>query len=254
MIITDHIAAPSLQQDPPTDPHSPHVPQRTAAVLLLLQILTAYGRYLAAAVPHRSLWRGFATVAQFFGTAAVPDIAARVQRGIMRALALQSVLLQRARRGRDLVALAPPLPHASSANPPASPQTDPKPPLAPDTLPTQAELEAWVRRRPIGHTLTDICLDLGVSPSLCAAPFWNRLFDAMQDYGGSIVKLFGELHRREDRFESEDWTHPTGLPVPEYTRPGIRQTLGFFVSEPPVDPFRPSAPPYSSAALATGQP
>jgi hypothetical protein len=109
---TRHTTGPATRPDPEkADPNRDQpgkpTPERIAEILLLAQILAAYGRHLAAVIQYRGLWRGFATVAQFFGTAAIADIAVRLRRGIMRAVALERVLLQRARRGRDLKILAP---------------------------------------------------------------------------------------------------------------------------------------------------
>jgi hypothetical protein len=99
-------------------------------------------------------------------------------------------------------------------------------------------MEQEVRRRPLGRSLAAICLDLGIAPSLCAGWFWNRLFQAMMDYRGSIPGVMRELRRREAQFEREDWKHKHLSPA-EQTRDGVRQVLGFFIGEPPVDPFRP---------------
>ena len=193
------------------------VPERIAAVLSVVAILTEYGRHLADTIEHRAIWRGFATIAQFFGTAAMPVILAHIRRGIMRAVALEHMLLRRAARGRDLAILArrvharraaeptappaepattaaaaPPPAEAPPAQQPASRparRTGPEEPLTLDTLPSMAQLEAEVRRRPIGRTIVDICRDLGISPSLCDGPFWNRVFMAIHCYRGSLGNI-----------------------------------------------------------------
>jgi hypothetical protein len=254
MINPDPAAEPTT--DAQHDSDGIAVPPRIADVLQLVEVLISYGRFLAKAVAHGPLWRGFSTVAQFFGTAAVPDIAARVRRGIMRALALHAVLLQRGQRGRDLVVLAPRLPSTASGTKRSTrTAAGAKPEVTPDTMPTQAELEAWARRRPVGSAVTDICLDLGISPGLCRGAFWQQVFDVLQDYRGSIPKLMQELSRRRARFEKEDWKHPRGLAIPPRARDAIRDVLGFFIGEPPPDdPLRPFAPRYADAALATGPP
>ena len=87
-------------------------------------------------------------------------------------------------------------------------------------------IEAEVRRSPVGRTIAAICRDLGISPSLCDGTFWNRLFDAIRLYRGSLGSLVLEVKRREQRFEKEEWKHP-GLELPEETRDGIRRVLGF---------------------------
>jgi hypothetical protein len=99
-------------------------------------------------------------------------------------------------------------------------------------------LEDEVRRHPVGRSIAAICLDLGVSPKLCTGWFWNGLFYAMHDYGGPLAGMLMTLHRREWRFEKEDWKHPRSLGRPEQTHEGVRRVLGFCLGEEPVDPFR----------------
>jgi hypothetical protein len=98
-----------------------------------------------------------------------------------------------------------------------------------------AQLEAEIRRRPIGRAIADICQDLGVAPGLCVGSFWNDIFDALRCYRGNLVRLIGEMHRREARFERELDRQPA-LGWPEESREAIRRVLGFLVGEPPVDP------------------
>jgi hypothetical protein len=291
--------------DPPKDRPGKPVPERIAAMLSLVAVLAEYGRHLAETIEHRAIWRGFATIAQFFGTATMPVILAHIQRGLMRAVALERLLLRRATRGRDLAILArrmrapraeeptapqpePTAPPAEPTAPPAEPaaadpaapqpaealpaaQPEPPPvrrrvpeePLTLDTLPSMAQVEAEVRRRPIGQTIVDICRDLGISPTLCDGTFWNRVFTAIHCYRGSFANIMLEMRRREKRFDHEHWQHPK-LALPEQTREGVRRVLGFAIGEPPVDPFRPmsepgapatdTAPSVPVAAVATGPP
>ena len=56
-------------------------------------------------------------------------------------------------------------------------------------MPTAQDLERQVRRRPPGRTILDICLDLAVVPGFCTSAFWNKLFDAMHCFGGSVAAL-----------------------------------------------------------------
>ncbi len=281
----------STRPDPARDRAGKPVPEGIAAVLSIVAILTGYGRHLAETIEHRALWRGFATVAQFFGTAAMPVIRAHILRGLMRAMALQHMLLQRAARGRDLVTLArrmrspraekdaasPAEPEAADAwgsqaaeapwaEQPASPPARARVPeeaLSLETLPSMAEIEAEVRRHPIGQTIVAICRDLGISPSLCEGAFWHRVFMAIHCYRGSLNAVVLEMNRREKVFDKEHWKHPD-LPLPEQTREGIRRVLGFFIGETPVDPVRPvpaldapaciAAPGVPVVAAATGPP
>jgi hypothetical protein len=265
------------------------VPARIAEILAVVSVLTTYGRHLAETLEHRAVSRGFATIARFFGTAAFDTILAHVTRGLMRALALERVLLRRAASGRDLRIPAPRAPSrrqepaedaadsgqaagsASSvvltaepgaAAPAAAPEASARPardvggsgPLTLRNLPLMEEIEAQVRRSPVGRTLAAICRDLGISPSLCEGGFWNRLFDAVRLYRGNVGKLVLEVKRREQRFGREEWRHRE-LELPEESREGIRRVLGFFIGEPPVDPLAVAAAPMAAvAAAATGPP
>ncbi len=106
-----------------------------------------------------------------------------------------------------------------------------------------------MRRRTVGRTIEDICRDLAaaVVPALCTSSFWNRLFQLMHDFGGNVVTVMREKTNREQAFIKEqdrkldstwDWLR--------LKRDELRQVLGFFIGEPPIDPF-PTAP-------ATGPP
>ena len=106
-------------------------------------------------------------------------------------------------------------------------------------MPTQEELERQVRRRSFGRTFAEICLDLAVMPGLCTRAFWNELFEIMHYFrGNGVVTVMREKARREQAFIREqdskldstrDWLH---------LKPdAVRQVLGFFIGEPPVDPF-----------------
>ena len=277
--------------DPPKDRPGKPVPEGIAAVLSILAVLTAYGRHLAETLEHRAVWSGFATIAQFFGTAALPVVLAHIQRGLMRAVALERMLLRRAARGRDLVILArrvrarrakepvatqaepaiadaavPPPAEPPPAEQPAPPRPvsrpGPEEPLTLATLPSMAQVEAETFRRPVGQSIAAICRDFGISPTLCDGAFWNRVFMAIHCYRGSLGNLVLEMRRRAKRLDKEHWKYP-GLPLPEETRAGVRRVLGFFIGETPVDPLGPvppgAPPPVAAPAVpvppaATGPP
>ena len=258
MPIPDPTAGLSPPQGPPQDRPTRPVPEGIAAVLVLVRILLEYGRHLAATLDHRAAARSFSVIAQFFGTARVPEILARLARGILRATALERVLLARAARGRDLVVLQPRRRAERAAPQPAAAQQPPKPrPVRPELpeFPTLEQLEADIRRRPIGHAMADICRDLGISPSLCEGRFWTALYCAIAWYRGNFAKYYKDIRGREVEFAAEwDRDGTRALDFPEQTGDGIRRILGFFIGEEPVSPFQPATPPGLPQAVATGPP
>ena len=91
----------STQPDPPQDGLGKSVPPNSADILAIVHVLLAYARHLSLTLERRSTAWGFSVIAQYFGTARLPVIRARLARGILRIMALQRVLLSRAMRGRD---------------------------------------------------------------------------------------------------------------------------------------------------------
>jgi hypothetical protein len=251
------------------------IPERIAALLHTVRILLGYGRHLAETAQHRSASPDFNPIAACFGTGRLYAILAHLQRGILRATALENVLLTRAARGRDIgcvasrerPAAAPPVPADPPA--PAQPADAPvarkrvPPPSRPAGwndpelfMPTLEELEAQVRRRPLGRTLVEICLDLAVVPGFCTGPFWNALFDGIRSYGGSVGTLMQTKARREEAFSREQDRKPgSNWDWQKLGREGLRRALGFCIGEaadPPFDPLPQLSA--AAAALATGPP
>ncbi|HEY7576462.1 MAG TPA: hypothetical protein VH855_02615 [Acetobacteraceae bacterium] len=258
------------KQSPPPTPPAP--PERIAILLRVVRILLGYGRHLADTVSYRAAAPGFAAIAACFGTANLALILAHIHRGMLRAMALERVLLARAATGRDVAFAQPRIRTADRPPAPADPTADreaapPAPrPAAPPPVrsllgpdhpanfytPTVEELEAQVRRRPLGRTVVDICLDLAVVPGLCTGEFWNELFDLIRCHGGSVAALVLERWRREQAFHQQQDRHPTpGWTDVNLGRQAIRQLLGFFIGEHPVAPFAVPAP---ASAAATGPP
>ena len=274
--------------DPQPDRGKP-VPARLAEVHAVRVILAKYGDHLYQTLQHRAVARGFASIAQFFGTAQVATILAHLYRGLMRCHALDRMLRARAALGFDLTIRAPRAParrtvgeDASAANqagappPPAplTPEAEAKAraaaaaraearlarrlaagqPLSFDTMPGQEQIEAEVRHSPIGRTLVLICRDFGISPGLCEGAFWNRLYDAIRCYGGSLGQMMQEMRRREREFDKRELDRNPNLGWPEQTREGLRRVLGFCIGEPPVDPFAPAPGPAPAACMAVATP
>jgi hypothetical protein len=220
------------------------MPERLAALLHVVRILLSHGRRLAETTTSQAASPSFSTVAAVLGTYNLPVILARVQRGILRLIALDNYLLARLEKGRDIAVLQP------RDRTPISPPEEPRPVQTPKPrrqtfdpnslkIPTLEELEAEVRRRPIGRTIAYICMDLAVIPGFCTGEFWNIIFDTLRDYGGSLTTLYAVRARREKTFKPErdrrpetwDWDWRDLRP------PTVRQVLGCLIGEDPPDPL-----------------
>jgi hypothetical protein len=267
------------------------IPARIAALLHTVRILLGYGRHLAETAPHRSTSTDFNAVAACFGTGRLHTIMAHLQRGLLRAMALERVLLARAATGRDICCVAPSerstatayqaagpadLPAGGTdqpADPPGGPAElpDAEQPAAAQVartaatrrsrpagwndpelfMPTLEELEAQVRRRPLGRTLVEICLDLAVVPGFCTGAFWNELFDSIRLHGGSVASLMQEKLRREEAFSKEqDRTIGSNWDWLEMGREALRRVLGCFIGEMADAPFDRNSQPYAAAVAA----
>jgi hypothetical protein len=265
--------APDTTQPTPPDPPQGQpgntVPPNIALFLHALSVMLGYGRHLLDTIHQRAAAPTFTIIAAAFGTANLATIQAHMNRGILRAIALQRVLLARAETGRDIEPSprrlrpdeTPPAPADAAAEPPsAAPaavaKRKPRKSRLPGSddpelyMPTLAELERQARRRSIGRLMADICLDLGIVPILCSSDFWNEMFDILYYFGGHGVEtVMAEKQRREQAFlQEQDRKIGSSLDWLQLKRDEIRQILGFFIGEPPVNPFAPDAAP------ATGPP
>jgi hypothetical protein len=252
------------------------IPARIAALLHTVRILLGYGRHLAETATHRSASTDFNAVAACFGTGRLGAIIAHLERGILRATALERVLLARAARGRDISFTEPREPAIATLAAPADPSADlpveppAEAPIArkparrsrqagwnnPELfMPTLEELEAQVRRRSLGRTLVDICLDLAVVPGFCTGPFWNTLFDAIRLHGGSVAVLMQEkLHRQEAFCKEQDRKIGSNWDWLEMGRDALRRVLGRFIGEGADAPSDPISEQYAAAAGVTTGP
>ena len=260
------------------------MPAGIAALLHTVRILLGFGRHLAETAPHRSASPDFNAIAACFGTGRLSAIMAHLQRGILRAMALERVLLARAARGLDIDFAAPRkraiATAAAPAEPPASGQPAagqaaagqpaevqaarkakrPSRPAGWDDpelfMPTLEELVAQARRRPPGRTLVAICLDLAVVPGFCTGPFWNELFDSIRLNGGSVATLMQEKTERQKAFSKEQDRKPgSNWDWLEMGREALRRVLGCFIGEAADEPFDPISVPFPQAAAeATGPP
>ncbi len=241
-------------------------PRNIALLLHTVRTLLDYGRHLIGTVSHRAAAPNFNTIAACFGTANISTILAHLNRGLLRAAALERILLARAATGRDIDIVEPrirtpqpqPVPAEAATPQPAAPLAAPRPPRPtlpigwndPELfMPTVQDLERQVRRRPLGRTIFDICLDLAVVPGFCTGEFWNELFAAMHHFGGSVAALMVQKSRRHQAFAKQQDAIPgSNWDWLRMKRDAVRQTLGFFIGEPPVNPLQPEA------GLTTGPP
>ena len=194
------------------------MPAAIGRVLSLVRRLIDYGRQLAVTAQQRAAAPDFAHFAWPFGTLDLAAILARITGGLRRAAALEARLSLRAARGQDLKPSAVPLPAAHrlraagpSALPdfavepqPADPAQDPR--LA--RLPTEAEIAAEVRHRPVGAVIADICLDLGIMPGDLTREFWDEIALAIIAYGGSLAGFIGKVSRLPFAFGSGNDSDP----------------------------------------------
>jgi hypothetical protein len=208
--------------NPPQDDSASSLPNNIAVVLHAARILLDYGRHLIDTVRHRATAPDFNAIAACFGTANLSTILAHLNRGILRATALERVLLARAAKGQDIdfierhITTPEPQPAPAAAGQPApTPRkcaTRPSRPAGWDDpeffMPTLQDLERQARRRPIGRTIQEICLDLAVVPGFCHSLFWNELFDIMTWFGGSVTTLMRQKSRRREAFAQQQDRKP----------------------------------------------
>jgi len=228
-------------------------PTRLGSLAYVVRTLLDYGKHLADTVVKRAKQPAFASIAVGFGTADLPLIMARIQRGIIRTIALARMLDDRLATGRDLrPCMLPcyrtrpwPLPEPDPVDAVARTPRHYTPPritaaqwddlCSPLTL---EQTEAHVRRRPIGQTIIDICLDLAVLPVHCNDEFWDHLYAAIMAHRGNFGRWGREQRRRYKTFDHErnhkpiigwwEWWDPT--------KERILKSLGFRIGDPPVLP------------------
>jgi len=190
------------------------VPGAIGRVLSLVRRLIDYGRQVAETVQQHAAVPGFVQFASPFGTADLGVILARITCGLRRAATLEARLCRHAARGKDLKPAPIRLPAARAPRParpvaPADPQPESQP--ADPTngprlacLPTEEQIAAEVRRRPVGAVIVDICCDLGIAPGHLDRAFWDEINHAIMMYGGSLARFLSDLHERLWGFVSAD--------------------------------------------------
>ena len=222
-------------------------PSYIGAILSVVRILLGYGMHLDQTLPDRADHPGFPTLAAGFGT---HDI-----RRILRAMMLQRFLLARAAQGRDIEPTQPAGPAAPEdiealevklraprqtplQSQRRAPRIDLDDPLH-FRMPALKELEFQVRRRSVGRTIADICLDLGIAPGICDGGFWNEIYQTLAHFAGNSEEFFSAQTNRRKSFEKEREKRPGSWALDWRDRPkdAIRQLLGFVLGEPPPIPL-----------------
>jgi len=232
---------------PKGDRSSKAVPMYVTAILDIVRVLLGYGKHLDVTLPEQAEHPRFPTLAAGFGTHDLRRILNHVQRGILRAMMLQRFLLARAVQGRDIEPIAPPAPaepqdiealeiklRTPRETQRRAPRIDPDDPLH-FRMPTLKELEAQVRRRSVGRTIAEICLDLGVAPIVSEGGFWNEIYKTLLHFGGSSENFFAVQISRRKAFEKERQKRPDTWSFDWQDRPkdAMRQMLGYLLGEPP---------------------
>ncbi len=240
---TAQTSEPSL---PPAPPRERAAPPCIAFLLNIVRVLIGYGRRLDDTLPTKVGHPSFPVLASSFGTHDIRRILGHVQRGIVRAMMLQRFLLARAAQGRDIEPVPQPGPAepddiagltmklrpASQPRPQPGQKIDPNDPLH-FAIPTIRELEAQVRRRSVGRTIAEICMDLGVAASFCEGATWSEILEALMRFGANLEEFFGTQKRRREAFVRERDRHPDTWAVDWRDNPkdAVRQLLGALVGE-----------------------
>jgi hypothetical protein len=89
-------------------------------------------------------------------------------------------------------------------------------------MPTEQEIAAEVRRRPIGAVIVDSCQDLAILP---CHPLWRDLQKAIMSHGGSYIRLM--LVRQPPRASVSDRKSPGLLGLIVLARPSVSDYVAF---------------------------
>ena len=84
-------------------------------------------------------------------------------------------------------------------------------------LPTPEQIAAWVRRRPIGAAIAEICRDLGITPS---RPLWRQLQLVLIRESCNFTRLVMDVILRASQTILQRWpAAATPAPTPAATGP-----------------------------------
>lgn len=250
--------APKGNQDKPT---------YIANFLNLLRPLIAYAKRLQEKLPECVNHPDFHKFASAWAYHDPARMLRQIHRGLLRAMALEAYLLARLKRGRDIQPTPPeapaepadiaamefnvrPQPEKPEGQPPKREHPARNPPADIDdphalTDPTPWELRAWLRSKPVGVLMAEVCLEFGVTPSNTVWGTFKRIWGVLQDYDHSrgLIRYFAVGDRRRQRFTREHdfpsygWRRDATDCV---TVPLVRAMLGFACGDPEAEPVPPS--------------
>jgi hypothetical protein len=137
-------AAVAAPPDPPKDLPATSLPDNIGALLLFARYLLGYGRHLVDTIRQRAAAPNFNAIAACFGTSNVTTILAHLNRGILRCIALERVLLARAATGRDIPFIERHTWTTLLPEPDPAPDAPPEPPAATNPSAASSSLSALI--------------------------------------------------------------------------------------------------------------
>jgi hypothetical protein len=186
----------SYRPDPLPDRPAAGIPSRNGRLIGVVRRLIAFAANLAMTLQSAAA-NDVSRLTRPFGTRDIALILARITRGLLLARTLEGRLIVHPVPEKTQ---QPPAPASDASAPARKPRTaqpksrrvwEPDPRLA--GLPTAEEIEAAIRRRPVGAVLADICRDFGITP---VHPLWREVSGLITEYGGTIAHGFTQLCRQ----------------------------------------------------------
>ena len=213
------------------------VPNRIAAFLTIVRTLLGFGQHLDKTLPTQIDHPRFPSLAVGWGTHDLRRILARAAQG----RDIEPTPIPEPADQDEIAALSLKCRPQSQGDTeprkpaPRRPAADPNDPLH-FAIPSLEELETQVRRRSIGRTIAEICMDLGISPASCDGAFWHELFLAITNFGGSFHQFHEVQTHRRKAFPKERDKRPDTWTWQIWDKPkdAVRQMLGFLLGEPNV--------------------
>jgi hypothetical protein len=203
--------------DPSPDRPVASTSSRTGRLLNMVRRLMQFGANLAITLRQSASMNDVSRLIAPFGTKDIGLILARITRGLLLAATLEGRVISH------------PLPEkAAEKSSPGAPARKPRPARSAEqatrrvwvadprlaALPTEEEIAAEVRRRPVGAVLADICRDLGITPTHV---LWREVSAIISENGGTTMTLFNEFVRwmRRPWFDRDVSVSPAlGQPFP----------------------------------------